>query len=92
MPGARASSGWLASWCRASSVSCAWRSPAHARRSAKASAGWDEERQVGVALHMVSAVAVAGRLGATAIGDSPEHAQELYDDVVRCLDAAAGAD
>ncbi|HVF20099.1 MAG TPA: peptide ligase PGM1-related protein [Mycobacteriales bacterium] len=51
---------------------------------------WDDDRQVGVALHMVSAVAVAGRLGATAIGDSPEHAQELYDSLVRVLDEAAG--
>ena len=39
---------------------------------------------------MVSAVAVAGRLGATAIGDSPEHAQRLYDELVRALDRAAG--
>ena len=51
---------------------------------------WDDERQVGVALHMVSAVAVAGRLGATAIGDSPAHAQSLYDRLVSILDEAAG--
>lgn len=52
--------------------------------------GWDDERQTGVALHMVSGVAAAGRIGATAIGDSPEHAQRLYDDLVGCLDGAVG--
>ena len=34
--------------------------------------GWDDERETGVALHMVSALAVAGRIGLTAIG---EHAR-----------------
>ena len=38
---------------------------------------WDEECQVGVAFHMVSALAVAGRVGLTAIGDSPGEAQAL---------------
>ena len=37
--------------------------------------GWDAEREVGVVLHMVSALAVAGRIGLTAIGDTPSEAQ-----------------
>ena len=34
--------------------------------------GWDSERETGVVLHMVSALAVAGRIGLTAIGDTLE--------------------
>jgi hypothetical protein len=37
---------------------------------------------------MVSALAVAGRIGLTAIGDSPAEAGELYRRVERLLDAA----
>ena len=50
---------------------------------------WDEEVQVGVAFHMVSALAVAGRVGMTAIGDTPEEAQALYDRAAGIVDAAA---
>ena len=32
--------------------------------------GWDSERETGVVLHMISAIAVAGRIGVTAIGDT----------------------
>ena len=39
--------------------------------------GWNEHSMTGVAFHMASALAVAGRAGATAIGDSPAHAQAL---------------
>lgn len=52
--------------------------------------GWDDESETGVALHMVSAVAVAGRLGATAIGRSHEQAQTLYARLWDCLDEAVG--
>lgn len=41
--------------------------------------GWDEETQTGIAFHMASAIAVAGDIGVTAIGDSPKQAQWLYD-------------
>lgn len=51
--------------------------------------GWDEEREVGVVLHMVSAIAVAGRIGLTAIGDTLVEAQHHYYDVKAALDAAA---
>ena len=49
--------------------------------------GWDDERQSGVALHMVSAIAVAGRIGLTAIGDSAEQADALFERVKGVLDA-----
>ncbi len=52
--------------------------------------GWDPATQVGVALHMVSAVAVAGRVGATAIGRTREEARDLFDRTARMLDAAVG--
>ncbi len=53
--------------------------------------GWDDERQTGVALHMVSAIAVAGRIGLTAIGDSPDEADALYRNVKSVLDAETRA-
>ena len=49
--------------------------------------GWDDERQTGVALHMVSAIAVAGRIGLTAIGDSPDEANALFQRVKSVFDA-----
>jgi hypothetical protein len=49
---------------------------------------WDAERETGVALHMVSALAVAGRIGLTAIGDTLDEARTLYYDVKRTLDQA----
>jgi pheganomycin biosynthesis PGM1-like protein/ATP-grasp domain-containing protein len=50
--------------------------------------GWDPESECGVVLHMVSALAVAGRIGLTAIGDDLEQARGLYYDVKRALDEA----
>jgi hypothetical protein len=50
---------------------------------------WDEEVQVGVAFHMVSALAVAGRVGLTAIGDTPDEAAALYRRTAAVIDAAA---
>ena len=54
--------------------------------------GWDEEGQTGVALHMVSALAVAGRIGLTAIGDSHDESSRLYARVKRMLDHACGVE
>jgi hypothetical protein len=51
--------------------------------------GWDAQRETGVALHMVSALAVAGRIGLTAIGDTPSEAQALYRELKQTLDSAA---
>ena len=52
--------------------------------------GWDGEREVGVVLHMVSAIAVAGRVGLTAIGDTLDEARQRYYGVKAAIDAAAG--
>ncbi|HVQ86995.1 MAG TPA: peptide ligase PGM1-related protein, partial [Actinomycetes bacterium] len=51
--------------------------------------GWDPESQTGAAFHMASAIAVAGCVGVTSIGDSPEQAQVLYDRTKAALDYAA---
>ena len=56
---------------------------------AERSLGWDAERETGVALHMVSALAVAGRIGLTAIGDSPAEASALYQELKQTLDNVA---
>jgi hypothetical protein len=41
--------------------------------------GWNGERQTGVAFHMLSSLAVAGFVGATAIGNTPEEARAAFD-------------
>jgi hypothetical protein len=50
--------------------------------------GWDRERHTGVAFHMISSLAVAGFVGATAIGNTPEEAQATYDNAKQLLDTA----
>lgn len=52
--------------------------------------GWDSERETGVVLHLVSALAVAGRIGLTAIGDTLDEARRHYYDVKAAVDSAAG--
>lgn len=44
---------------------------------------------VGVAFHLMGCLSEYGKLGLTCIGTSPDHASELYDQVVAALDAAA---
>jgi hypothetical protein len=39
---------------------------------------WDDASKTGLVFHMVSAVGVAGRVGVTAIADSPASAEALY--------------
>lgn len=39
---------------------------------------WDRTTRTGVVPHMLSCLAVDGRFGITAIGDSPEHADDLH--------------
>jgi hypothetical protein len=51
--------------------------------------GWDDDREAGVVLHMVSALAVAGRIGLTAIGDTLREARERYYEVKAAVDEAA---
>src|SRR6185436_6876588 len=52
---------------------------------------FDQSRQTGVILHMMSALAEGGRIGLTAVGDSPEDADALYHRAVEALDAEARA-
>lgn len=49
--------------------------------------GWHEETMTGVAFHMVSALAVAGRVGATAVGETRDGADLLLERARRVLDA-----
>jgi hypothetical protein len=55
--------------------------------------GWDSENEAGVVLHMISALAVAGRIGLTAIGNTLAEARAHYYDLKRAVDdtAALGA-
>jgi hypothetical protein len=50
---------------------------------------FDQSRQTGVVFHMMSALAEHGRVGMTAVGDSPEGADEVYEGAVSVLDAEA---
>lgn len=53
--------------------------------------GWDAETCTGYAFHLISAVAVAGRLGLTAIANSPAEAQAMHDRAKDVFDEVAGA-
>lgn len=50
---------------------------------------FDQARQKGVVFHMMSALGDRGRLGLTAVGDSHEEADALYERAVAVLDAEA---
>jgi PGM1 C-terminal domain len=50
---------------------------------------WSSEAQKGPVFHLLSGVAVAGRLGVTAIADSAQEALSIYSDVENSLTAAA---
>lgn len=52
--------------------------------------GWDAALETGVALHMVSAVALNGGLGATAIANSSQEAEQLLSRLRLALDQASG--
>ena len=43
-------------------------------------------RQIGVVFHMVSALGSSGRLGLTAVGDSPEEARAIFERAETALD------
>jgi hypothetical protein len=49
-------------------------------------------RQTGVIFHMLSAVGSAGRLGLTAVGNSPEEAQSIFEETQRVLEEEARLD
>jgi hypothetical protein len=46
---------------------------------------FDQSTQVGTAFHMLCSVPELGQLGATCVGDSPEEAQERFDQTERVL-------
>lgn len=51
---------------------------------------FDQSRETGVVLHMISCVTECGRLGMTAVGDSPEQAWQIYQDACEVLLEEAG--
>ena len=55
--------------------------------SDRCSAGvFDHSRQTGVVFHMLAGLAEHGNIGLTAVGDSPEGAEEVYNRAVAVLD------
>lgn len=57
---------------------------------------FDQSRQAGIVFHMISSITEHGRVGMTAVGDTPEHAMELYERAQRVLleearDAGSGS-
>ncbi len=50
---------------------------------------FDHTSHTGVVLHMISGVSTLGKLGLTAIGDTPEHAEEIYQRFIDVLNQAA---
>jgi hypothetical protein len=51
---------------------------------------FDQSRETGVVLHMISCVTECGRLGMTAVGESPEQAWQIYQDACGVLLEEAG--
>jgi len=47
---------------------------------------FDHTKHTGVVLHMISGVSTLGKIGLTAIGDSPEQAEEIYERFIRVLE------
>ena len=41
---------------------------------------FDQSRQTGVVFHMISSLTEHGRIGLTAVGQSPEEAMRIYED------------
>jgi hypothetical protein len=52
---------------------------------------FDQTKQTGVVFHMISALPDRGRVGITAVGDSPEEAEERYQQAVAAVHAEAAA-
>jgi hypothetical protein len=50
---------------------------------------FDQSRQTGVVFHMMAALAESGRVGMTAVGDSPDEARAIYEHAVEVLDREA---
>ncbi len=70
----------------------AYRALTHERlfdRTIREDLHFNQARQTGVVFHMLSGLTEQGRLGLTAVGDSPEEARALYDRVGTALDEEA---
>jgi PGM1 C-terminal domain len=52
---------------------------------------FDQSRQSGVVFHMISSLTEHGRIGLTAVGQSPEDAMRIYQDAQQVLLAEAAA-
>ena len=52
---------------------------------------FDQSRQTGVVFHMISSLTEHGRIGLTAVGQSPEEAMRIYQDAQQVLFAEAAA-
>jgi hypothetical protein len=50
---------------------------------------FDHTSQTGVVMHMLSGIASIGKVGVTAIGDTPEQAETIYQHFIEVLDQAA---
>jgi hypothetical protein len=50
---------------------------------------FDQSRQTGVVFHMISSLTEFGRIGVTAVGQSPEEAMHIYEEARRVLLAEA---
>ncbi|HWH99657.1 MAG TPA: peptide ligase PGM1-related protein, partial [Propionibacteriaceae bacterium] len=50
---------------------------------------FDQSRQTGVVFHMISSLTEHGRIGLTAVGQSPEEAMRIYEDARQVLFAEA---
>ncbi len=51
---------------------------------------YNTSTNTGVVFHMIGALSEHGKVGLTCVGDSPEHAKQLYEMAVATLDRAAG--
>ena len=58
---------------------------------ARAGLHFDQSRQAGVVFHMISSITECGRVGMTAIGDTPDSAQDVFDRAESALLAEARA-
>lgn len=52
--------------------------------------GYDPSTETGVVFHMIGALSQFGKLGLTAIGNSPREAEALFDRTIKVLDGLAG--
>jgi len=52
---------------------------------ARAGLHFDQSRQQGVVFHMISCLTECGRIGMTAVGDTPEDAWRLYQEAEEVL-------